>query len=83
MSTPITTEMIVGRIVLQGARREPDEDGLDFLAFSIESDGRKRYFIVPVQPTEDGYAIEHLETIERTLTAFGLELLPIDPNMMH
>ena len=74
--------VVNGKIVSQGASRELDLDDEFSVWFSIMHRERRRYFQIPPPPMEGGYTEAQLETIELELLKFGLDLLPLDHNLM-
>lgn len=76
--------LVNAKIVSQGAKREPDLDDEFSVWFSIEQrERRRRYFQIPPAPEEGGYTYSQMETIEVELLKFGLDLLPLDHNLVQ
>ena len=72
-------EVVIARITGQGCERREDLDGKASLCFAF--DGRS--FTIP-RPLEDGgYTLSQLEEIEAELMLCGIDLLPLDPNLLN
>lgn len=75
--------LVIAKIVSQGATRETDLDDEFSIWFRVEFKGRPFYFQIPPAPCGEGYSMGHLETIEQELLKVGLDLLPLDHNLLQ
>ncbi len=69
-------EVVFARIVGQMCERREDLDTEASLRFTHNG----KLISIPRPLEDDGYTQAQLEEIERALAAYGLDLLPLDPN---
>lgn len=82
MDSLVDAGVVYAKIVTEGAAREADYDDESSVWFSVVLRDKKRYFQIP-QPLEDGgYSLAQLEAIEFELSKLGLDLLPLDHNLL-
>lgn len=82
MESWVEAGVVYAKIAAEGADREADYDDESSVWFSIVLKDKKRYFQIP-QPLEDGgYSVAQLEAIEFELSKLGLDLLPLDHNLL-
>ncbi len=75
-------EVVVAKILSEGCTRREDLDDEFSIFFSIEYRGDLWSFQIP-QPLENGgYTLNHLKAIDMTLERLGLDLLPLDQNLI-
>ena len=72
-------EVVFARIIGQGCQRREDLDNPVSLCFSFNG----KSFTIP-RPLEDGgYTLAQLSEIEAELALCGLDLLPLDQNIVR
>lgn len=76
-------DVVIAKIISQGCKRREDLDKEGYLVFSYSGPNNEHVFPIPQPLIDGGYTQEHLEAIEFSLSFIGLELLPLDPNLLH
>ena len=71
--------VVTAKIISLGCirRGDLDKDGLWYFSYQGYA------FPIPQPLVDGGYTEEHLTAIEFALAFIGLELLPLDPNLVH
>ena len=72
-------EVVIARIVGQGAECREALDNDASLCFSFN----RRSFTIPRPLDDGGYTLAQLTEIEAELVLCGLDLLPLDPNLLN
>jgi hypothetical protein len=86
---PVTHDIIVVAKICSclGCTRQESFDTSNSYAFTIcnEMTGNKdRLFFIPHGLTPDGsYTVSQLSAIEQALAYYGVDLFPLDPNLLH
>ena len=68
-----------------GCARRVDLDAAYSYAFTIENlmtSGREMLFFVPHGTNGGAFTLEQIATIEQALAYYGIDLLPLDPNLV-
>jgi hypothetical protein len=83
MSSCAEAAVVIAKILSQGASRVEALDDEFSTWFSIEYRGKVWSFQIPTPLEDGGYSQYHLETIEVELQKLGLDLLPLDHNLLQ
>lgn len=75
--------LVVAKIVSLGATRDEEFDDEFSLWFEVNFREKRYSFQIPTALYEGGYTEYQLENIEVELQKLGLDLLPLDHNLMQ
>ena len=76
-------DLVVAKIISLGAKRDQDLDDDYSIWFEVDFRGRSYSFQIPTALYQNGYTKYQLEQIEVELQKLGLDLLPLDHNLMQ
>lgn len=77
-------DLVIAKIVSQGALRDRESDDEFSIWFEVEYRGKPHAFQIPTGLLDGGfYTYEQLEAIELELQKLGLDLLPLDHNLIQ
>ena len=75
-------DVVIAKITSQGCTRREDKDKDGYQVFLYDSIDGEYFFPIPKPLIDGGYTKEHLDAIEFALSSIGLELLPLDQNLL-
>ncbi|MBC7158517.1 MAG: hypothetical protein H5U21_00495 [Porphyrobacter sp.] len=75
--------LVVAKIVSLGAVRDSALDDEFSLWFEVDFRGKGYSFQIPAPLCDGGYTSDQLEAIEVELQKLGLDLLPLDHNLVQ
>lgn len=76
-------ELVIAKLLAQGAERREGLDSDTSLWFCVWLDGDRHSFCIPQPLADGGYTESQLAVIENEIAVFDLELLPMDPHLAH
>ncbi|MGF1631869.1 MAG: hypothetical protein ACFCUT_20525 [Kiloniellaceae bacterium] len=76
-------ELVIAKLLSQGAERREGLDSDTSLWFCVWMEGKRISFCIPQPLVDGGYTEGQLAVIENEIVPFDLELLPMDPHLIH